>query len=249
MTKTIRPLLLALLALTAALALSGLAATGASASGAEGPEFVPTTGHTFPEAFLGLAGLSQLLTAKSEVHCPEVHITGTILPQPTTTSSMLGDVLFDFLGCTTKDPLTGKADSCNTAGSNTGLIMTPLYLWHLGLLKLPTSNDPVIIILVTKTTFECATSVGKATIEVEGNLVGSIGETGLHRESTITFKSASAGKQEVTEAEVFLPKEIKAGLKLSSTLTTPLGKEPAEEASESAGGKIMTETNEVELVA
>jgi hypothetical protein len=84
------------LCVVAAFAFSAIAVTSAFAE----PEFTKGS-KAFPLGFTSLGGKVNFNTAKHTIECESVLDTGTILAQPTTTSSMLGDVEFTFHKCTT----------------------------------------------------------------------------------------------------------------------------------------------------
>jgi hypothetical protein len=233
------------LCMAAVFAFSAIAAASAFAE----PEFVAKAGQTFPKHFTSRGGSAQLATVGgSEIECTSTLDLGRILPVPSTTKSMLGDIKFTFHKCSIVKGV-GSGTECNSTGEPKGLITTPLYVFHLGKLKELTAGKKhvLILLLVTNTKFSC----GIIGVTVEGNLVGVFPEENAAKEKQfnefrnsveVVFKGA-AGKQEFKEFEFTLPPETKTGLTLMSN--AGLG---FEEASENASGTETLEGGEtVEL--
>jgi len=219
--------------LVAVFAFSAIAAASAYAE----PEIVLKAGKSFPLKFSGKNNTenAELTTAvASPIICKLTLFLGVY------TSAMLGEVHFVFHKCTTE--IGGSTVNCQTKGDQAGLILTPLYIFHIGKLVTlgsPAKKDVLILILVTNTEFEC----GGNNIPTVGNLVGvfpernKAGEEQFNKFRTneeIEFKQASAGKQELTTFEFTLPAETKTGLHLEATL--PLfGKQEAAEVAKGVG--------------
>jgi hypothetical protein len=203
---------LALAALSAVMAFSAVAADGAWAVEESTPAFLPSAGHIFPLKFTSSGGSATLNTASSSFECTSTLDFGKILAQPSTTSSMLGDIELLLHKCTTV--VGGVAVTCKSSGQPAGLIQTPLYLFHIGrLITLPNGKkDVLIVILGRETTFEC----GGITVKIIGNLVGVISETNkageqqFNKQRTnieIEFTQKAAGEQSFTAFENTLPIE------------------------------------------
>jgi len=242
------------LCFAAVLAFSAVSATGAYAT----PEFTKPSGGAFPQHFTSTGGAGTLSTANHTVTCPESKDLGKILAEPSTTSSMLGDLEVTFEKCKSTDFGGG---ACTTAGQASGIILTPEYKWHIGALREPTTGHHDVLLLVLSkppTTFVCANSfVGNVNISVEGNLVGLILETDASGHTQIgvatntievEFEAASPGVQKHKEFEFTLPAELIKNLFLNTTTKNPTLGEKTEESSEEAKGKETLLNNEtVEL--
>jgi len=233
------------LSVVALLAFSAFAAASAYAT----PEFTNYTingnKENFPAHFTSLGEKAKLTTKEHEIFCKTTLDLGFILPQPSVTSSMLGDIKFTFHGC----ELTGfGGGSCKSTGEPTGLISTPTYLWHLGT-KVEVETKPgsgkkekavLILILTTETNFECESLAGVQKIKVEGNLVGRILEKDAKGNNQFNNARSTVEVEFIQEAKgvqldrIFqftLPFEEKKELDLKTSVNGGAFELSAEEAS------------------
>jgi hypothetical protein len=235
-----------MLVLVAIMAFGAMSTASAWAVEESTPAFLPATGKTFPVKFGGEGlGNAELNTSNilNKVVCTSTLILGEILPRPTTTSSMLGDVHFLFHKC------TAFGVPCNSPSQPSGLIETKLFLFHIGrLLTLPNGKKDVLIVILIPNSSKVEFTCGTNKVEVEGNLVGLIPETGAGggsqynqqlKELLIEFTQESGGKQSLTTFENTLPIETITGLHLIAHVN---GVE--EEGSEVAKGDTKLEGTE-----
>src|SRR3981081_3249540 len=136
--------------LAAVFVLSAMAASSASA--ADLLARIAGGGSVAGVTFLSSATLPLLFThGGKSIHCKHVTNHGLFL------SATLGNVLIQFLGCTSKENLVNV--SCKTPGAGSGEIHLALStLFHLGLAHLGTNRTiPAAVILLGKTIeIECS---------------------------------------------------------------------------------------------
>jgi hypothetical protein len=156
----------------AAFALCAFAASSASAKGLLLAQ-IAGGGSIAGVTFLSKAGLAQLFThGGSEIHCKDAINHGLWL------SPTLGDVLIQFLGC------TSSGEPCHSLNAGSGEIHLSLAtLFHLGLahLTLSTGRIPAILILVGHLHILCEPIA--ALILVLGAVIGALRtdpDTGNH---------------------------------------------------------------------
>jgi len=150
--------------LAAVFVLSAMAASSASA--ADLLARIAGGGSVAGVTFLSSATLPLLFThGGKSIHCKHVTNHGLFL------SATLGNVLIQFLGCTSKENLVNV--SCKTPGAGSGEIHLALStLFHLGLAHLGTNRTiPAAVILLGKT-IEIECSLVK--IQVRGNVIGAL---------------------------------------------------------------------------
>lgn len=149
--------------LAAVFALSAMTASSASATPGLLLARVAGGGSIAGVSFLSSAKLTQLFThGGSEINCTDATNHGLWL------SSTLGDILIQFLGC------TSSSIGCNSPGAGAGEIHLPLggTSFHLGLAHLSSTvgKIPAIVILLNKdVNIECDSV---ATILVLGAVIG-----------------------------------------------------------------------------
>jgi hypothetical protein len=148
-------------------------------------------GGKFPVSVTEAGGVAKLTTTSLTVTCQTSTGSGSL------ESSGTGSITFTFHTCT--GPLGA---SCTSAGQPSGTIHTSLFSWHLKYKK--GTKKPVSLITANAghfATFACA----GITTEVLGN--GIIGEVTspecgkASTTSTVSYKSTSAGNQEIKEVE------------------------------------------------
>ncbi len=150
--------------LAAVFALSAMTASSASATPGLLLAKVAGGGSIAGVSFLSSAKLTQLFThSGKEINCTDATNHGLWL------SSTLGDILIQFLGC------TSSSISCNTAGAGAGEIHLPLggTSFHLGLAHLSSTVGklPALVILLNKDVkINCGN--GLAEILVLGSVIG-----------------------------------------------------------------------------
>jgi hypothetical protein len=244
------------LCLVAVFAFSAIAATSAFAE----PEFTKPGKGSFPIGFTSLGGKANLNTAKHTIECETVLDVGTILSQPTTTSSMLGDVEFTFHKCTTNVIKAGIP--CTTSGQPSGLILTPTYLFHLGsLITLTNGEKHVLFEVLTNpaTKFVCGTGIEEAKISITGQAVGIIPEknkagenqfVGARKTIEIGFTQSAAGTQTFNSLELTLPvKELMTKQELTTVIESVLGTETEKGSEVASGTETLSGGETVELKA
>jgi len=182
------------LCLAAVFAFSAMAASGASAA-----ELLvrPAGGGSIAGvSFLGSITLPLLLTGGGgAIHCKDALSHGLFL------NSTLGNILIQFLGCSTEIPGVGRV-KCGTSGAGAGEIHLPLStIFHVGLAHLTISvgHIPAAVILAGGINIACE---GGIPIEVKGNVIGAFQKNGTavplntpFLDINLNFQQTSAGTQ------------------------------------------------------
>jgi hypothetical protein len=143
-------------------------------------------------SFLGSVVLPLLLTVGGGfIHCKDALTHGLFL------NSTLGNILIQFLGCSTVSAL-----KCQTGGAAVGEIHLPLStIFHIGLAHLTISvgRIPAAVVLAGVINIECEAGIK---IEVKGNVIGAFQKNGTavplntpFLDINLNFQQTSAGTQ------------------------------------------------------
>jgi len=176
--------------LAAVFVLSAMAASSASA--AELLAKPAGGGSIAGVTFLSSATLPLLTTSTSLIHCKHATNHGLFL------SPTLGNILIQFLGCSTLNPLTLARPKCNTTPGGPGEIHLSLEtLFHLGLAHLtPTiGNIPAAVILLGKV---IKINCEGIPIEVRGSVIGALQRGGAAVPLNTAIKDVNLNFQETT---------------------------------------------------
>jgi hypothetical protein len=198
--------------LVAILAMSLMAASAALAA----PEFKPT-GATFT----GTSGTSTLAAATGE----EVTCESDVSSGQVTSSTLAGNVVVHFLGCSGK---TAAGAKCTVKSTNTtaeGLILTNTLHGVLGLvLPKPSSGSDVALVLLPVSGKVFVTLVGSGTCIETTKVSGSVGGIAepvgsLQKTGKLVFAQTS-GVQNVKEVDLSTGGSVKPELTAFSTTAT-----------------------------